>query len=211
MENLFHYNSIFGYDIATHFCTCHDSTAVVACAKLCSYQFIRIWIRAKLNFHHIWIVMEKLFMKWVAAHNGKIEALTATETLMKSCLSIQSVPLEWFILTKGILIITNIKSSFPCNVISHSNMIKQKHSYLWITGSMHLPSKWSFIFYGIYQLRMKELTPLVSWLCNRALDDERVNTAGKLTDCAVGPWSKTAYHVMFLDRILIDSRFFIRG
>ena len=31
----------------------------VACAKICSNQFIRIWIRTKCNFHQIWITMEK--------------------------------------------------------------------------------------------------------------------------------------------------------
>ena len=41
----------------------HDSTAVVSCAKVCSDQFPRIWIRAKWNYRHIWIVMEKLLIK----------------------------------------------------------------------------------------------------------------------------------------------------
>ena len=36
--------------------TCHDSPAVVPCAKYCSDHFISFWIRAKWNFHHIWIV-----------------------------------------------------------------------------------------------------------------------------------------------------------
>ena len=64
MENSFSSNSITDDHIATKFGTCHDSLAVVPCAKYCSDHFISIWMRAKWNFHHIWIVMEKLLVKW---------------------------------------------------------------------------------------------------------------------------------------------------
>ena len=50
--------------IATKYGTCHDSPAVVPCAKYCSDHFISILMRAKWNFHHIWNVMEKLLVKW---------------------------------------------------------------------------------------------------------------------------------------------------
>ena len=53
--------------IATIFGTWHDSWAVVACAKFCCDVIISNWIRAKWNFHHIWIVMEKSLVKWVPA------------------------------------------------------------------------------------------------------------------------------------------------
>ena len=43
----------------------HATTAqLVPCAKYCSDHYIIIWMRAKWNFHHIWIVMEKLLVKW---------------------------------------------------------------------------------------------------------------------------------------------------
>ena len=64
MEISFSSNSITDDHIATKFGTCHDSPAVVPCAKYCSDHFISIWVRAKWNFHHIWIVMEKLLVKW---------------------------------------------------------------------------------------------------------------------------------------------------
>ena len=51
--------------IATIFGTWHDSWAVVACAKFCRNIIISNWIRAKWNFHRIWIVMEKSLVKWV--------------------------------------------------------------------------------------------------------------------------------------------------
>ena len=35
------------------------------CAKFCSDLFIRIWIRTKWDFLHIWIVMETKLLKWV--------------------------------------------------------------------------------------------------------------------------------------------------
>ena len=45
----FHSNSIPGLlTHTTEFCTCHDSSAVMACAKYCSVMFIQIWMRTKL-------------------------------------------------------------------------------------------------------------------------------------------------------------------
>ena len=64
MEISFSCNSITGDHIATKFGTCHDSPAVVPCAKYCSDHYIIIWMRANWNFHHICIVMEKLLVKW---------------------------------------------------------------------------------------------------------------------------------------------------
>ena len=60
-EVSFRCNSIAVDHIASTFFTC---TAAGSCATFCRYHFIRIWIRAKWNFHHIWIVMEKLFVRW---------------------------------------------------------------------------------------------------------------------------------------------------
>ena len=56
-------DSVAGHQIATNFCTCHDSTAVVPCTKFCSDHFIRIEMRVKRNFHRIWIAMEKPLVK----------------------------------------------------------------------------------------------------------------------------------------------------
>ena len=39
--------------------------AVVACAKFCRDMITSNWIKAKWNFHRIWIVMEKPLVKWV--------------------------------------------------------------------------------------------------------------------------------------------------
>ena len=69
MENSFSSNSITVDHIATKFYTCHDSQAVVPCAKFCSDHFINTWMRAKWNFHHIWIVMAKLLVKWAQEAN----------------------------------------------------------------------------------------------------------------------------------------------
>ena len=43
-------NSITGPWIATIFRTCHDSTAIVVCAKFCSDCFVGINVRAQQNF-----------------------------------------------------------------------------------------------------------------------------------------------------------------
>ena len=49
MKTLFPCHSIQGNDIATNFCTCHNSTVVMLSKKFCSDQFNKIWVR--VNFH----------------------------------------------------------------------------------------------------------------------------------------------------------------
>ena len=56
-------NSVADHQIATTFCTCHDSTAVVTCTKFCSDHGIRVEVRVKGNFHRILIAMEKPLVK----------------------------------------------------------------------------------------------------------------------------------------------------
>ena len=68
MENCFQGNSILRYYIATKFCTCHDSTAVVPCAKFHGDHCTTTWMRAEWNFHRIWITMEKPFVKWAPGY-----------------------------------------------------------------------------------------------------------------------------------------------
>ena len=41
--------------IAAKFCTCHDSCAVMACAKICSDLINKNWITTKWIFNRIWI------------------------------------------------------------------------------------------------------------------------------------------------------------
>ena len=47
--------------IATKFCTCHDSCAVVTCAKICGNLIPSNWITSIWIFHKIWIVIKKIF------------------------------------------------------------------------------------------------------------------------------------------------------
>ena len=56
-------NSVTGHQIATNFGTWHDSTAVVPCTNFCSDHCIVIEMRAKRNFHRIWIAREKPLVK----------------------------------------------------------------------------------------------------------------------------------------------------
>ena len=46
-------NSVTGHQIATHFCTYHDSSAVVPCTIFCSDHYITVEMRVKRNFHRI--------------------------------------------------------------------------------------------------------------------------------------------------------------
>ena len=58
MENWFQCNSVVGHVNAIKFCTCHDSTAVMACAKFDSDHFNTSGMSTVLNFYWIWIVMD---------------------------------------------------------------------------------------------------------------------------------------------------------
>ena len=57
------HNSVAGHQIATNFCTCYDSTAVVPCTEFCSDRGNGVEVRVKRNFHRIWIAMEKPLVK----------------------------------------------------------------------------------------------------------------------------------------------------
>ena len=50
--------------ITTKFCTCHDSTAVMICAKFCSDPIVRNSMTALWYFHNIGISSETLSMRW---------------------------------------------------------------------------------------------------------------------------------------------------
>ena len=52
-------DSITGYQIATHFCTYHDSIAVAPYAKFCSDHFVRIEMNGKRNFLRNLLAMAK--------------------------------------------------------------------------------------------------------------------------------------------------------
>ena len=74
--------------IATIFGTWHDSWAVMACAKFCRDMITSNWIKAKWNFHRIWIVMEKSLVKWVPGPQASTTmALTHRDQVMHICVS----------------------------------------------------------------------------------------------------------------------------
>ena len=52
-------NSVRTHQIATNFCTCHDSIAVVSCAKFCSDHNIRIGMETNIHFIRNRIALEK--------------------------------------------------------------------------------------------------------------------------------------------------------
>ena len=56
-------NSTACHQIATNFCTCHDSTAVVPRTKFCCDHWVRIDVSVKRNFDRIWIAAENPLVK----------------------------------------------------------------------------------------------------------------------------------------------------
>ena len=119
-------NSITGDYIDTKFGTCHDSFAVVPCAKFCSDPCISIWMRAKWNFHHIWIVMEKLLVKWAPGPQlfkvSWYPILPVTSTNPKPglpCLWVMSRA-PWWEVINIILHIPHTKHTSGCNHIAYA-------------------------------------------------------------------------------------------
>ena len=55
----------FNQPIAPSFFTCHDSCAVMACAKSWNDIITKNWITVKRNFHQIWFVMEQALVKGI--------------------------------------------------------------------------------------------------------------------------------------------------
>ena len=57
------FRSHFDTVIVTKFCTCHDSYAVVSCARICCDLMASNGITERRNFHWIWIVGKKSLVK----------------------------------------------------------------------------------------------------------------------------------------------------
>ena len=64
-------NSIYSLQIATKFCTWHDSTAALPYAKFWRNHIVWNELRAKLIFHTICYAIEKPFMKWAPGKHFK--------------------------------------------------------------------------------------------------------------------------------------------
>ena len=73
------------YHIATKSCTCHDSRAVVPCAKFHSDHFTRAWMREKWDLHRIWIRMEKSFVKWTPGRHMYMTYVVNTVVIYEPC------------------------------------------------------------------------------------------------------------------------------
>ena len=64
IKKYIHHNFILSHQITIKLCTCHDSCAVMACAKFCSDHFIRIWTRVEWYLHWIGILSGKSSIIW---------------------------------------------------------------------------------------------------------------------------------------------------
>ena len=73
----------FNIAIATNFFTWHDSGAVVTCANVCCDILTRNGIKAKWNFHRIWIVTEKInvIISKYKGHQFRISVITRDNTI----------------------------------------------------------------------------------------------------------------------------------
>ena len=133
------HDSVAGHQIATIFCTCHDSTAVVPCTKFCSDHCIRIDVRVKHNFHRIWIAMEKTLVKWPLDHI----ALPTCSLLFRN----KSRPVEY---DKTTRVPFSLISSRPICITQRDkrliqiNILYSKHIILWLriySGRIKLRNK----------------------------------------------------------------------
>ena len=88
MENWFKCCIMVMYHNTTKSCTCHESTAVVPCAKFHSNHFRITSMRLEWNFHRIWITMEKSFVKWASGARFTNDILPAIQTRWKLRLAV---------------------------------------------------------------------------------------------------------------------------
>ena len=114
---------------------CQDSIAVMACAKNCSDQFTRIWMRAKCNFHRIdlwWKIMSKmgpwLFLCAVTVISpitlGLEVPIMDWEKFCKSDIVKWYCKLHWFIKIKIVLIIQGV--NFTCTYFGTKSCLSLK-------------------------------------------------------------------------------------
>ena len=83
--------------IATKFCTCHDSIAVLACAKICSNMMTRYWIIAKQKDSAesvLWLDVLLVRCAWGSTKTS----FSPAENLKRQVLSLRN----WYSLTEGI-------------------------------------------------------------------------------------------------------------
>ena len=66
IEITFRCDPVPGYQIVIKFCTCHDSAAVVSCAKFCCDLLVKAWIRGEWYFRKF--VVKKL--QWDVSLSG---------------------------------------------------------------------------------------------------------------------------------------------
>ena len=88
---LFHCQQNCDWLITTNICTCHDSIAVVACAKFCSVMMAWYWNRRKSYFVWVWVLSEKSLVR-------------QTQSLQDGCLFLdvfQRLPKSWWWKKKG--------------------------------------------------------------------------------------------------------------
>ena len=126
MEISFSSYSINDDHITTKCGTCHDSPAVVPCAQFCSDNFISNPMRAKWNFHHIWIVMEKLLVKWSPGPHFDLYSMSVyyiliiIHTLQKNSTSIFA---KILILQNKSISLCPTKYWMSCKIDAHSFLL----------------------------------------------------------------------------------------
>ena len=82
MEVSFHSHLDSNTVIARKFCTWHDSTAVVACAKICCDLVASNGIMARLSFHRIWIADKNPLVKRAPGDNESVDLKYAVEVII---------------------------------------------------------------------------------------------------------------------------------
>ena len=94
-ENVFRFNFDLIDTIKLQFCTCHDSSAVMACAKLWTDQIIILWVRPKYFFSQD--LAHKPFVKWAPDGGHDIGNPSDTQISWLSLHSYQNAMLQWML------------------------------------------------------------------------------------------------------------------
>ena len=150
IEISFYSQPTFNSVITTKFCTCHDSTAVMACAKFCSDLIPRDGMTAKLDIHFIWILRQISRVAWTLGlySVGVSTDMTFHDSHSLSC---------WFLVLEcwQIDIETMIEGRAKCMSCQHAQWANENVFSHWQWTEMYLASQ--FYKIGFYSLFFNQI------------------------------------------------------
>ena len=116
--------------IISKFWTCHDSWALMACAKFCGDMFARNGITTKKYFHWVWVLKVSDMSPWILIHWGRVTHICINKlTIIGSDNGLSPGWCQAIIWTNaGILLIGPLRTNFSETLIKiYTFSLKKMH------------------------------------------------------------------------------------